>query len=299
MLTLLYLIVTSLPEEIAAALRKVHDDLSMALLPRVISIAELDLTQKDLNTYSGLVSGWYSLLCLNKWLETSRESTTPLLGQKLMSKLMSSRAAGSILPCGELDGAGVVTFAAILKELELRPASEHGIQLDLVAAVYISLSGTLSPTSAYLPVSCSFSIPTSLGLGYKQMDAHLAKECRKLPLEDYTHLLTLVSESLADLTHMPPDRLLQMVHLAALLLHEHPSRESLQVEDIHILTILSIDSLVHVQKFATSCINTFTEYPTFVDGPVELRLQVLDMIAQHCTDQVCVTCLSKYAFTLC
>ncbi|KAF8971581.1 Urb2/Npa2 family-domain-containing protein, partial [Flammula alnicola] len=102
----------------------------------------------------------------------------------------------------------------------------------------------------------------------KQLDLLLGKTCRKLPLEDYVHLLSLVSDSLSDLKRMPPSQLLHLVHLAALLLHEHPSH-----------------SLMHIQKFATSCINVFTEHCVFVDGPLKLRLQVLEMVAQHCSDQ--------------
>ncbi len=40
----------------------------------------MELTQKDLAVYYGLVSAWYSILCLNKWLEATEEpGTTELL----------------------------------------------------------------------------------------------------------------------------------------------------------------------------------------------------------------------------
>ena len=124
------------------------------------------------------------------------------------------------------------------------------------------------------------------------MDAHLGRTCKKLALEDYVHLLSLVAESLADPKHVPPSRLSHIVRLAALLLHEHPSRQFSRFNNKcrNAFLTFMIDSLVHVQKFATSCINIFTEYPVFVGGPVVLRLQVLDTIVQHCSDQVRIHC---------
>ena len=67
---------SSLSPEIIAALRKLHDNVFATLLPRVISIVDMQLTQKDLDVYYGLVSAWYSILCLNKWLEATEEPGT-------------------------------------------------------------------------------------------------------------------------------------------------------------------------------------------------------------------------------
>lgn len=237
----------SLPVEIVAALRRLHDHNSSTLLPRVISVAEMELTQEDLGVYSGLISAWYSILRLNKWLETTGEPGTiepaviliivpylffffalrpaiPLLGQNLMSRVLSSRTAENLSPCSELNEVGVVTFAVLLQELEIRPASEHALQLDLIVAVYIALSDTLSPTSTLSWPSLSFT-KFIYDVGLTVMDAHLGKACKKVTLEDYTHLLSFVSESLEDLKHIPAGRLLHLVRLAALLLREHPSRQ--------------------------------------------------------------------------
>lgn len=44
--------------------------------------------------------------------------------------------------------------------------------------------------------------------------------------------------------------------------------------------------MVHIQKFATRSINKFAGHDIFVHGPLQLRLQVLDLLTQHCSDQV-------------
>jgi len=57
----------------------------------------------------------------------------------------------------------------------------------------------------------------------KELDNHLAKLCKELELSDYVHLQSLVSESLSNVELLGRHRL-HLVHLAALLLCEHPSR---------------------------------------------------------------------------
>lgn len=47
-----------------------------------------------------------------------------------------------------------------------------------------------------------------------------------------------------------------------------------------------LDTLVYIQKFATRSINEFAGRDIFVHGPLSLRLQVLDLLAKHCSDQV-------------
>lgn len=46
------------------------------------------------------------------------------------------------------------------------------------------------------------------------------------------------------------------------------------------------DSLVHIQKFMSQCLGVFNANTVYVERNTELRLQVLDMVAQYCSDQV-------------
>lgn len=128
----------------------------------------------------------------------------------------------------------------------------------------------------------------------KELDNHLARTCKELELSDYVHLLSLVSESLSN-AELLRRHLLHLVHLAALLLREHPSRTFPLVWPPPKSTLKfpnPVDSLVHIQKFATGCIHIFSEKDQFVKGPIVLRLEVLEMVAQHCSDQVCMVMLA-------
>ena len=58
--------------------------------------------------------------------------------------------------------------------------------------------------------------------GQKELDNHLARACKGLDISDYVHLQSLVSESLSNVKLLQR-HLLHLVHLAALLLREHPS----------------------------------------------------------------------------
>ncbi len=119
-----------------------------------------------------------------------------------------------------------MSFAVLLQELEIRPVSAHPPQLDLIVAVYVALSDTLSSKCEF-SVFMHFPLFTQLisYIGLTMMDAHLGRTCKKLALEGYVHLLSLVAESLADSKHVLPNRLSHIVRLATLLLHEHPSRQ--------------------------------------------------------------------------
>jgi len=41
-----------------------------------------------------------------------------------------------------------------------------------------------------------------------------------------------------------------------------------------------------VQKFTTRCLTSFNNHPIFVQGPVNLREEVLSLLSRHCSDQV-------------
>lgn len=58
------------------------------------------------------------------------------------------------------------------------------------------------------------------------MDSHLARYSRKMGISDYVHTLSLISDSLASDVHLlSSDYLLYLVHLASIMLHEHPTRK--------------------------------------------------------------------------
>ena len=127
-------------------------------------------------------------------------------------------------------------------------------------------------------------------LGQKQLDIHFGRSCRGMSLSDFTYLLSLVSDTLSELTCLSTSQLICLVHLSAVLLREHPSRKTCMVICLFCcsanFSLCLLVTLAHIQKFATRCINGFSGYDIFVHGPLQLRLQVLDLLARHCSDQV-------------
>ena len=41
-----------------------------------------------------------------------------------------------------------------------------------------------------------------------------------------------------------------------------------------------------IQKFMATCLGLFNDNPVYVEGDATLRLQVLEMVGQYCSDQV-------------
>lgn len=126
-------------------------------------------------------------------------------------------------------------------------------------------------------------------LGRKQLDVHFGRSCRRMSLTNFTYLLSLVSDTLSDPGCLSTLQLICLVHLSALLLREHPSRRTRMIILYLLLPLIflcPLDTLAHIQKFVTRFINVFAGHDIFVHGPLQLRLQVLDLLAQHCSDQV-------------
>ncbi|KDR84752.1 hypothetical protein GALMADRAFT_217814 [Galerina marginata CBS 339.88] len=242
----------SLPEELVAAIWTLYDGILASLMPRIHSIAEQMVIKDNFETSAHLVSGWHSLLCLQKWLAPSKTKAQPMpiIGGTLTSKLILSLAHENHSSKALPDGFCVNSFAILLQELDLWPVANHPQQLDIIIVVYISLTAVVGP-----PVR-------------KDLDLQLSRFCRTLVSSDYSHTLSLISDSLSDIGHLAPDHLLHLVHLASLALRDHPTH-----------------SLIHVQKFTTHCINIFNGHSVFVQGPMELRLQVLELVSQQCSDQ--------------
>jgi hypothetical protein len=61
-------LVSSLPDDITTVIRDLHRNLSSSLLPRVVLSSDRQIQDEDVIQLSGLISGWYRLLCLGGWL---------------------------------------------------------------------------------------------------------------------------------------------------------------------------------------------------------------------------------------
>uniref|UniRef100_A0A8H7Y6I5 Nucleolar 27S pre-rRNA processing Urb2/Npa2 C-terminal domain-containing protein n=1 Tax=Psilocybe cubensis TaxID=181762 RepID=A0A8H7Y6I5_PSICU len=247
----------SLPEEILATLVTIHSQLSSTLIPRITHLDDKNISTESIKIYSNLVSGWYSVLGLGKWLAPSGHTVQPepTMGEKITSNVVKYAKQDIGNRNGELDGLCSNTFAVLLQELGSRPLAEHAGHLDVVLATYISFCNIISHSTEWPDRNT--------------IDSYLAKHSRMMEISDYLHTLSLIADSLAsDVQLLSSNHLLHLVHLASIMLHDHPTH-----------------ALVYIQKFTTRCINIFNENPIFVKGPIDLRLQVLELISQHCSGQ--------------
>ena len=48
-----------------------------------------------------------------------------------------------------------------------------------------------------------------------------------------------------------------------------------------------------IQKFMAMCLGLFNDNPVYVEGDATLRLQVLEMVGQYCSDQVKLPTFSR------
>ena len=71
--TVVDIVSLSLPEEVVAAFRQLHAQISSSLMPGIISATETPLNSDNLERITNLCSGWHSLLCLGKWLVSTTE----------------------------------------------------------------------------------------------------------------------------------------------------------------------------------------------------------------------------------
>ena len=62
----------------------------------------------------------------------------PFIGEKMVSRLMSTRESDTVLGNESMDNLKVLAFAVILQELDQRPEAERPTHMDLIIAVYIS-----------------------------------------------------------------------------------------------------------------------------------------------------------------
>ena len=143
-------------------IRDLHRNLSSSLLPRVVLSSDQKVEDEDVIQLIGLMSGWYRLLCLGGWLGSTITSgvccsmkftlleflifffladssiSIPFIGEKMVSRLMSTRESDTVLGNESMDNLKVLAFAVILQELNQRPEAERPTHMDLIIAVYIS-----------------------------------------------------------------------------------------------------------------------------------------------------------------
>lgn len=235
-------------DDIRTTIRKLHVHQAKYLLQSITSNLIDDATSSRMIDEAGiLMAGWRSLLALGHWLE-QEDSNTTFIGRRLVSRVLA--LIGEIPSrSGKLDSICVATFSILLEEFHFCSDDQKPSQIDFAVATYT--------------VFC----PVMQQLGQQQSDKCIGKICKVLSPTDFSHVLGLVSNSLSAAESSPNVRA-QLVHLATVLLRDHPQ-----------------NTLKYTQAFATQCIHTFLSQTTFTSGPILLRQQVLDFIAQHCSDR--------------
>ncbi|KAJ7630714.1 Urb2/Npa2 family-domain-containing protein [Roridomyces roridus] len=139
-------------------------------------------------------------------------------------------------------------FAILAEELQCIPESDRFQHLDSILATYVLFCRLVSPD------------------GQTRLDRLLSQTCNLLSVAEFSHALDLTCECLSDTTHSAQD-MPHLVHMAALLLFDHPT-----------------STLKVTQKFLTNCLNIFAGRSQFTDGPLSLRLEVLRLLRQQCSD---------------
>ncbi|KAJ6574877.1 Urb2/Npa2 family-domain-containing protein [Mycena capillaripes] len=194
----------------------------------------------DLSASEELMNLWVHALLLRRWLKLDGDGVL-LMGPKLCSWARNASAPS-------LDGKRTAAFAILAEELHWIPNGDRLPQLGVILATYVSF------------------VHSNGSDGQARLDQLLSQMCNALSATEFGHVLDLTCECLSDTAHsthyMP-----HLVHLAALLLLEHPA-----------------GTLRHTQIFLTKCLNMFTDRIEFTNGPLPLRLEVLRLLRQQCSD---------------
>ncbi|KAJ7107656.1 Urb2/Npa2 family-domain-containing protein [Mycena crocata] len=227
---------SNLPNEVQNEIHSLHQRVSAILVGPIEKLDVLFANKAVLNL-------WLHTLCLGRWLKLTRDGM-PFIGPKLCS--WASKP--SVVQPDRLDVNRTTAFAILAEELRWM-IDDRLSQLDFILATYLALSRLNSPN------------------GQVQLDQLLSQTCSALSVTEFCHVLSLARECLSDVANSTPD-VCNLVHLAALLLSEHPS-----------------STLKPTQKFLTSCLNIFSGRSDFTSGPLLLRLQVLRLVRQQCSDR--------------
>ena len=81
------------------------------------------------------------------------DSSVLFIGEKFVSRLMSTRESDTDLRNQSMDNLKVFAFAIILQELDQRSEAEHPSHIDLIVAVYISFYDAIG---AFSKCRCHF-----------------------------------------------------------------------------------------------------------------------------------------------
>jgi hypothetical protein len=105
-----------------------------------------------------------------------------------------------------------------------------------------------------------------------------------MSISEFSHVLDVLLEFLL-IGDFPAEHLAISVRFLALLMHEAPQREYSPLYSAISDTRIPDTSRL-IQGCAAQCFNSFANREMFSDGPVHLRLQVLDFILEHCSERV-------------
>ncbi|KAG5648160.1 hypothetical protein DXG03_006114 [Asterophora parasitica] len=146
------------------------------------------------------------------------------------------------------DGLRIAALAILLEEFNFCAESDRISHLDAILAAYVSIHRTLQPSARL------------------QVDAYLSKTCSTLSPTEFARVLELISESLK--VDCSPEEHADLLQISAVLLRDHPP-----------------GTLKQMQVFSTQSFNAFAGWRRLIDGPIELRLQTLDFVSQHCIER--------------
>ncbi|KIJ68740.1 hypothetical protein HYDPIDRAFT_24992 [Hydnomerulius pinastri MD-312] len=228
----------SLSEEVVRSLRALHGTLVSALLPHVNAFVEKRATGVEELPSSGRIKAWSRVLSFTQWLGDKVDSQAAPFGLKLAETMLRARD-----PSGRAETETCSSVLALLfEELRCIPDLSHSTHLDVVAAFY----------AVYAE---------------RTLDVHIAQASKKLSVEDFSHLLSVLAEGIGG-SGLQSNQQERLINLSAVLLHDAPQ-----------------GTLKVVQNFATRCFNLFNGHVGMYGGSSELQAHCLEFITKHCSDR--------------
>ncbi|KAF5337392.1 hypothetical protein D9611_003253 [Ephemerocybe angulata] len=237
---------SSFSPDIQASFQGLHARLATVLQEKINVVLSVEDTT-SLQNVPALLTYWHAVLSLGQWV--GAEAST-FFGTQLVNKFNLKFLSIQEIFTGEwTDKTAVMVIAILLQELRYRDEMAKNDQLNVVVAAYVAYRRVLSPS------------------GQTEQDDFISKACRQLSPASFEHVLSLLEEAISkdsNASTMATD----LVHLASVLLRDHPP-----------------NTLRIMQAFFTSCLDIFTNHEEFTAGAVELRIQTLDIVVQHCSER--------------
>ncbi|KAG6885946.1 hypothetical protein C0993_007448 [Termitomyces sp. T159_Od127] len=241
----------SFPDEVQSTMQQLYQNLSMATYPQLLTLRIETASVEDIRSYASLIIMKIGDL-------------PPLLATTLYPRLSAWNGDATVR-----NDIHIATLSILLEEFDFCMDHDRSSRLDYTIAAYTSTSNFLSHSGG------SISEPWVRNSQYKdllarqQVEPLLSRLCSGLSPSEFSQLLDLVAEDLNyDGSSEGRANLLQ---ISAILLTSHPP-----------------GTLKHTQAFVSRCLQTILRWHDLKDGPIELRLRVLDFLAKHCTDQPAV-----------